>query len=319
MADPKKLLERAKSAIRESKHLDFKREFDPASGQAWCEVIKDIVAMANSGGGIIVFGVANDGSNTNFDSASLLACDTADIANRIARYIGNQLVDLDVIEIERNGQARAAFAVSDTGVPIVFTKPGTYDIGGGQQKTAFGQGTIYFRHGSKSEPGNREDLANWRDREISKVRKSWLGGIRKVVQAEATETVTVISAPRLPKGGEVVRANLSSDPNAVRVVPGNAEEIWPYRQKDLIREVNKRLARRTQINTHDIFCIKKMFDILNKRPDFAYRAHHLSPPQYSDAFADWIASEFQKDSSFFEKARRECRRKTTDHSSDKNT
>jgi Schlafen, AlbA_2 len=311
MPDPKKLLERAKSAIRESKHLDFKREFDPASGQAWCEVIKDIVAMANSGGGIIVFGVANDGSNAEFNSTPLLACDTADIANRIARYTGNQLVDIEVIEIERNGQARATFIVPDTDVPIVFTKPGTYDIGGGQQKTAFGQGTIYFRHGSKSEPGNRDDLANWRDREISKVRKSWLGGIRKVVQAEANDTVTVISSPRtLSKGTPVILAKAATDPSALTVVPGNAEEIWPYRQKDLINEVNKRLGQGVRINTHDIFCIKRVFDVLNKRPDFAYRPHHLAAPQYSEAFAAWIVSEFQKDNEFFERVRHECRSKS---------
>lgn len=308
MTDLKKLLERARNAKRESKHLDFKREFEITSGQAWCELIKDIVAIANSGGGVIVFGIANDGSNSNFDASALLAHDTADIANRIARYTGNQFVEIDVVEIERSGRSFAALAVSDMDVPIVFTKPGTYDIGGGQQRTAFAQGTIYFRHGSKSEPGNREDLAAWRDREIAKVRKSWLGGIRKVVQAEATETVTVISSPRaVPKEGEVVVAKVTADPAAVKVIPGNAEEIWPHRQKDLIRIVNRRLGKDAHINTHDMFCIKTVYDIINKRPDFAYRSHHMAPPQYSDAFADWIIEEFQKDRKFFDRVRAECR------------
>jgi hypothetical protein len=307
MLDRKKLMERAESASRESKHLEFKREFEVASGQAWCELIKDIVAIANSGGGIIIIGVANDGSNAAFDASLLLAHDTADIANRIARYTGNQLIDIEVMEIKRNGQDRAAIFVSDIDVPIVFTKPGTYDIGGGQQRTAFAQGTIYFRHGSKSEPGNRENLANWRDREIAKVRKSWLGGIRKVVKAEATETVTVISSPRSQiKGGEIVLAKVSSDQSAKMIVPGNAEEIWPHRQKDLIREVNKRLGKAARINSHDIFCIKRVYDILKKRPDFAYRSHHLAPPQYSSAFVEWIADEYRRDNRFFERIREEC-------------
>lgn len=134
MLDRKKLMERAESASRKSKHLEFKREFEVASGQAWCELIKDIVAIANSGGGIIIIGVANDGSNAAFDASVLLAHDTADIANRIARYTGNQLIDIEVMEIKRNGQDRAAIFVSDIDVPIVFTKPGTYDIGGGATK-----------------------------------------------------------------------------------------------------------------------------------------------------------------------------------------
>jgi hypothetical protein len=310
MIDLKKLIERAKTAARESKHIDFKREFDLASGQAWCEVVKDIVAMANSGGGIIIVGVANDGSNSNYDPAPFLAHDTADTANRIARYIGNQLVDVEVIEIERSGQMRPAFLIPDVDVPIVFAKPGTYDIGGGQQRTAFAQGTIYFRHGSKSEPGNRDDLAAWRDREIAKVRRSWLGGIRKVVHAGASETVTVISSPRsVPKEGSVVLAKISDDPSAVSVVPGNAEEIWPHRQKDLIREVNKRLATAAHINTHDVYCIKKVFDILAKRPDFAFKPHRLAAPQYSDAFIEWVVAEFRSDNGFFERVRNKCRPK----------
>jgi hypothetical protein len=253
MVDLKKLLERAKDAARESKHLDFKREFDPASGQAWCEVIKDIVAMANSGGGIIIFGVNNDGSNSNIDEKSILDYDTADIANRIARYTGNQLVDIEVVSVQRGANTRPAFVVSDTDVPIVFTKPGTYDIGGGQQRTAFGQGTIYFRHGSKSEPGNRDDLASWRDREIAKVRKSWMGGIRKVVQAGATDTVTVVSPLRAANApGTILNAKLTSAPSAVSFVPGNAEEIWPHRQVDVIRQVKKQLGKDVQFNTHDM-------------------------------------------------------------------
>ena len=37
----------------ETASLDFKSEFNPNSNQDWCEVIKDIAAIANSGGGII--------------------------------------------------------------------------------------------------------------------------------------------------------------------------------------------------------------------------------------------------------------------------
>jgi hypothetical protein len=35
--------------------------------------------------------------------------------------------------------------VNGTANPIVFSKPGTYDIGGGKQKTAFSAGTVYFQ------------------------------------------------------------------------------------------------------------------------------------------------------------------------------
>lgn len=69
------------------------------------------------------------------------------------------------------------------------------------------------------------------------------------------------------------------DPSAVPVVPANAETIWPHRPVDLIRAVNRRLAGKAAINSYDIYCIKKMFDILKTRPKFAYRSHRLAAPQ----------------------------------------
>lgn len=303
-----KLLQRAQVAKRESKHIDFKREFDLSSAEAWCEVIKDIVAFANSGGGIIVFGVADDGSDTNMDPAQLLAYDSADITNRISRYTNYQFSEFEVVEILRDGNQHAALIVSAVGVPIIFAKPGTYDIGGGRQKSAFAQGTIYFRHGSKSEHGNRDDLSSWRDREIERVRKSWMGGIRKVVETSADDTVAVITSSTAgPKGGAVVHAKLSTDPAAIPLVPANTEEIWPHRQIDIIRAVNRRLAPRAHINTHDIYCIKKKFDIFKSHPEFAHKPHSLSSPQFSPSFIDWIVDQYTNDDQFFKRMRDEMR------------
>jgi hypothetical protein len=304
-----KLIERAETAATESKYIDFKAEFDIGSTQAWCEVIKDIIAMANSGGGIIVFGVENTGaSNTKVDHAALLAYDTADITNKISKYTNYQLSDIDVVEVKRAGKVHGAFLMSAAEVPIVFTKPGAYEVDR-RPKTAFAQGTVYFRHGSKSEPGNRDDLAAWREREIMRARKTWLGGIRKVVEAAPEDTVTVISSSAMsPKFGSIVTAAVSADPSAMRVTPTNAEEIWPHRQKDLIREVNKKLGGH-KINSHDIFCVKHKYDILKSRPEFAYKPHRLAAPQYSDAFIAWLVDQYGANKNFFQKTREEQKAK----------
>ena len=188
----KKLMERAQAATSESKYIDFKREFDPNSTAAWCEVIKDIVAMANAGGGIIVFGAENDGtSNAKVDHAALLTYATADITNRILKYTNYQFSEIEIVEIKRFGKSHACFFISAADVPIVFTKPGEYENADKKKKSAFAQGTVYFRHGSKSEPGSRDDLLKWREREIERARKTWMIGIRKVVETAPEDSVTV--------------------------------------------------------------------------------------------------------------------------------
>src|SRR4029079_18236279 len=101
----------------------------------------------------------------------------------------------------------------------------------GKQKTAFGQGTIYFRNGSKSEHGSRDDLLKWNQRAIEAARTSWMTGIRKVVETAPSDTVTVIpSSVMSAKYGNLVKATMSNDPSAIRFAPSNAEELWPHRQ-----------------------------------------------------------------------------------------
>src|SRR5258706_2109529 len=123
----KKLMERAQAAKSESKHLDFKSEFDAASTEAWCGIVKDIVAMANSAGGIIIFRVENKGaSNSKVDHAKLLAHDTADITNRVSKSTNYQFSEIEIVEIERAGKTHASFLMFATDVPVVLPRPGEY-------------------------------------------------------------------------------------------------------------------------------------------------------------------------------------------------
>src|SRR5205814_42456 len=92
------LLRKAVDAKRESKSVEFKQSFDPDLPGDWCEVIKDIVAMANSGGGIIVFGLDNSGNPTHTEVQRLNQLDPADIANRIAKYTGPVSLEFEIRE-----------------------------------------------------------------------------------------------------------------------------------------------------------------------------------------------------------------------------
>jgi Putative DNA-binding domain len=62
----------AVAAVREGKTVDFKSQFDPASEAECTEFVKDLVAMANSGGGFILIGVQDDAELSGADISSVL-------------------------------------------------------------------------------------------------------------------------------------------------------------------------------------------------------------------------------------------------------
>ena len=55
------LIDQALQTSSESPEVDFKERFDASNNKDWVEIIQDIMAMANSAGGVIVFGLNNQG------------------------------------------------------------------------------------------------------------------------------------------------------------------------------------------------------------------------------------------------------------------
>jgi hypothetical protein len=93
----------------ESATVDFKAAFDPKSKQDWCELIKDMMAMTNSGGGILIVGVADDGSFSDYDVQTLLNVDMADVTNQIYSYTDQHFAGFAISEQPRFGRSVASF------------------------------------------------------------------------------------------------------------------------------------------------------------------------------------------------------------------
>lgn len=304
------VLEKALNARRESKYVEFKAEFDVDKDHDWCEIIKDIVAMANSGCGIIVIGANNDGTPSGWDPVPLSNYDIASIVDKIAKYTGEQFADFELHEVEKNGYPLMAFEIHRAQIPMIFLAPGTYAVSGGRQKTAFGKGTVYFRHGAKSEPGNSKDLRECLDREIERLRKSWLSDIRKVFNAPVGHKVTVLPpevVESLDIGATPIRIVDDASAPAYRKV--DPDHTHPHRQKEVIPIVNERLGGGKKVTSFDILSVRRVYAIGQATPQFYYKPK-FSSPQYSDAFVDWLVEQYEQDSAFFDRAKDESRRKT---------
>jgi len=301
------LVARIEDSDKENAALEFKAEFDPAAPQDWCELIKDIVAIANSGGGLIFFGVNDDGSATGHDLEHIHALDPAVLMDKIAKYTEQHFAGFAFSRGLRHGSPVVILTVSSVALPIVFTAPGTYDVGGGKQKTAFSKGTVYFRHGAKSEPGTTEDLRLALDRELDRIRSTWLDGIKKVVTAPAGATISVVPGEVQLSGAEGgTGVRLVTDQNAPAFRAVRTDLLYPYRQKELVARVNALLGGAT-ITSHDVHCIRKIHAV-DTEPNFFYKPQ-FSSPQYSEAFAEWIVEQHQSDPEFFHKVREALRKR----------
>ncbi len=298
----------AAAAAAESARVDFKSRFDPTSGGEWCEVVKDIVAMANTDGGCLVFGVNDDGSPSGWDPQPLLTLDVAKVTDKIAHYSGVQFASIAIRAAERAGASIAVLAVEEAPVPIVFTNPGTF-AAGDKQKTAFGRGTLYVRPGAKSEPATTEDLRAKIDRRRQEERESLLTNVRKVFEAPLGQQVVVVPLDGTAKSSSTpVAVRLTSDPAAPAYRPTSPDETHPHRQREVVEGVNAKLEGRAKINGHDVQCIRKAHNIDASRADFSQK-RRFGSTQYSHQFVEWIVSQFEADPAFFDRARLACKPK----------
>ena len=292
-------IDRALSAVAEDGFLDFKRAFNPASSEEWLEIIKDIVAMANSGGGVILIGVNNNGSPSDFDIDCVLSIDPATITDKIYKYTDYQFHDFQIKEALKEEKRICALIIGGVPVPLIFTEVGTYPIEGGKQKSAFSKGSVYFRHGAKSEPGMSEDLRRFLEQQVEKIKKSWLDGIAKIVEAPAGSKIAVLP-PEIKHSSspQALPIRIVDDPSAPPYYAMKVDDTHPYRQKDVVKLVNERLTGRKTITSYYIVCIRRVFNI-HKDIKYCYTMSYASP-RYNEAFVNWIIEQYENNNHFFE-------------------
>lgn len=288
---------------QETASLDLKREFDPASNGEWCELMKDIAAMANSGGGRILIGLEDDGTPSGFEIGKVLAIDSADLGNKVFSYTGVHFAGVSCQAETHANAPVAVLVIGESPFPLIFGKVGNYQAPDGKQKSAFQPGTLYVRHGSKSEPATSDDLRDIIERHVKRDRVSLMANLRQVVEAPTGSVVTVAAAvaPASDLSARAVR--LVQDPAAAPAAVLDINRTHTNRQKEIVAKVNDHFQGKLRVTSNDITAIRCLHktdaDIsLCYHPTFGSR-------QYTDLFAQWIIEHIEKDAAFLTNLRQE--------------
>jgi hypothetical protein len=297
------LILKAERALQESKQLDFKGQFEDTN-ECWCAPTKDIVAMANSGGGILVLGLNSNGTPSGNDCNALLNCDLAVISSKVFKWTGYEFAELETLTVTRSDGNYPALIVGEADVPIPFSKPGEWEKPDGKKKTEFAEGTVYFRHGAKSAPGTRADFSKWIERYASAERQRLMQGVKKIVAAPPGHVVAAVttSNPITDSGSGGLVAQLSNDPKAIKIMPRRAGDFYPHRGVELRERVNGVLEG-TKINSHDIVSVNNAYRVFTDHPEFATKPHEKTGPLYSDQYVEWLVQHIRSNPNFLSDAR----------------
>jgi hypothetical protein len=288
VAESNKFLSRAAEAKRSSKRVELDEGFDPESPGVWLELVRDVAAMANSGGGVVVL----DGD-----------LEEEQLHEELARNTEPEFEGFELHDIRREGRPATAIVVEGVAnTPLVFTQTGRYRSTDGDEHVAFARGGLYFRHGAKSEPATGADVRDFIKRQLDATRSQWLANIRQVMHAPDGAEVAVIETAERDEEGRPTLIRLTTDPHAPLYGQVDPDRSHPYRQKEVIREVNARLADVT-VNAFDVLSVRRVHAVSEEtRPEFVH-VPKFGSPQYSDAFVDWLVGEYGRDPGFFSRAK----------------
>ena len=249
------------------------------------ELVRDIAAMANSGGGVIVL----DG---------ITGVDEELLHEELGRYAEPEFEAFEVQPLTRNGRPATAIVVEGArNAPVVFTRTGR--VG---EHVLFVRGGLYFRHGAQSEAATGDDVRDFIRRQLEATRAQWLANIRQVMHAPDGAEVAVVETAERDEEGRPTLIRLTTDPHAPLYGQVDPDRSHPYRQKEVIREVNARLGEE-RVNAFDVLSVRRVHAITEEtRPEFVH-VPKFGSPQYSDAFVDWLVAEREGDPRFFAKAK----------------
>lgn len=293
---------------QESTSIEFKSEF-VVSDLAWLEIIKDIVGIANSGGGHILFGFDSSGELSKKDVSFVTKIDPADLTNKIHKYTSINFSNFTICSCTHKNYAVGVYAIGSSEYPIIFTNSGTYQKDKGQA-SAFQRGAIYFRHGAKTEPADNQDIRQFLEKKIQTIKGAWLDGIRQVVEAPEGSVLMVRS--KESDVNTLQNIHLTDDPSAPTYRIEDIDITHPLRGRIIYETLNDNFPDKKPLKNSNILNANEYLDV-NNNQNFVYRQKD-AVIKYTPKYLELLLDKYTKDPEFFNSAKNYCIRKKREKS-----
>lgn len=290
----------------ETANVEFKSGDGTTEPRFWPQIMRSVLAMHNSGGGVIVFGLCSKGQHTATDLAAIRKIDPVQISQQVKKYADRPLPNVVVQDFERNGHRLPGWIIPAATSLIPFSRDGDVHTGKGKPDKEFHSGQIYVRRGASSVPADANDMQAIFDRVRHQARHEFwtqISQISVMPQGHAIHILPQGSVVTTKVPTDTVRITTDADAPAAMVV--DKFKTHPYRMTELVKRLATRLPQ-TRTTTHDITCIRKVYADEIESKGFMYSPPHSSP-HYSEQFAEWIVGQVNRDAGFMDKTRARCK------------
>jgi hypothetical protein len=178
----------------EGQHQDLKLTFDLTNPKAKVELVKDLVAMANGGGGRIVFG-CSETTQPGIDEAVVRKLDSAKVSDLVATFIRPATLKF-AHEITSLGNGRCLYTLTVTApeYPIVMAKKGDWSgMNNRVDRSLFNEGDVWFRENTGVKRITFEYLRSWIDRIRQREREGVLELLNKIINVPDGAEIQIVT------------------------------------------------------------------------------------------------------------------------------
>ena len=247
----------------ETANCDLKTAFKD-SNRGWVNLAKDIVAMSNSGGGAIVFGVDDNGRRVGLKQSLLSLMDPARINGQIESKAPGARVSTSYYEITFYRLRYGFLCVHPQEDLIVFEKEWGYKKPNGSDQIVIRRGVLYARGVGESRPARQADITLMVKRLIETGSKALLAKIEKIATLPLDSGIVALEPGSESRGIHLVDSEpglpvkvTSEGEDAIPITEVLSADLpFPSKQAELVNQVRiwraghpENLAHRHTLNS----------------------------------------------------------------------
>ena len=188
---------------RELPFLEFKVDLDLADKHRWPGLLKDIVAISNSGGGVVLFGLDSNSKRVGLSTSLLAHLDPANIAQKLQKFARSGVARTAYVEIKYYQKMYGFLLVHRPDGITVFERDGDFEEPPGTPRKAFYKGVVYIRRVAGNTEASQADLDRMVNRLLNRRLQSVVARIEPVLQMP-TDSDLIVRAKSAPSEGVLV-------------------------------------------------------------------------------------------------------------------